>query len=353
MNTEILRIDACQIDIGKISYAAGILRKGGLVAFPTETVYGLGANAMDGDALKKIYDAKGRPSDNPLIIHIADKNDVNILTLDIPDCARNLMDRFWPGPLTLVMKKSAAVMPVITAGLDTVALRMPSHPVALALIKEAGIPVAAPSANLSGKPSPTSAEHVIEDLTGRVNVIIDAGPTGLGLESTVLDLTVKPPVVLRPGGVTLSQLAGLIGEVAADKAISNYGCEAADDSRPRSPGMKYRHYSPVADMLIIDGRLDSVVKKIYEMAGEYCSNGIRAGILATDQTKYFYNNFEVLSLGDRDKPGTIASRLFGLLREFDRRGVSVIIAEGIDDTGIGAAIMNRMIKAAGGKLIRV
>lgn len=350
MKTEIIKLDLDYMDMDKIDHAAGILKSGGLVAFPTETVYGLGANALDETAVKKIFEAKGRPSDNPLIVHISSKNEVDRLVRSIPANAEKLMNTFWPGPLTLVLDKSGLVPQVITAGLDTVAVRVPSHPAALALIKAAGLPIAAPSANTSGKPSPTLAEHVIEDLTGKVDVIIDAGNSTVGLESTVLDVTVDPAVILRPGGITPEQLEQVLGIVGIEPALSG---KMDKDIKPRSPGVKYTHYSPKAQVIVIEGMLPGVVEKISELLREYERKGIKAGVLATEQTQGFYTGAEVISAGSRNNPETIASSLFGALREFDNRKVEVILAEAIEKTGIGLAVMNRLNKAAGYHIIKV
>ncbi|MCX7921037.1 MAG: L-threonylcarbamoyladenylate synthase [Clostridia bacterium] len=350
MKTEVIKLDINNIDLDKLNYAAQILKDGGLVAFPTETVYGLGANALDESAVKRIFEAKGRPSDNPLIVHIADIGQVSGLVKAIPPEAFAVMERFWPGPLTLVMEKSLIIPEVITAGLDTVAIRMPSHPVALALIKEAGIPIAAPSANTSGKPSPTSSQHVIEDLYGKVDVIIEAGCSKVGLESTVLDMTVLPPMILRPGGITPVELNTVLGKVDIDPSLVSKETEIL---KPRSPGMKYTHYSPKAKVIIIEGDIQSVVSKVLELQGEYAQKGAKVGILATEQTKDMYSSAEIISMGDRNEPATIAANLFAALREFDMRQVDVILAEAIESTGIGLAIMNRMSKAAGYNIIKV
>lgn len=349
MKTEILKIDINNIDLEKIKYSAGIIKSGGLVAFPTETVYGLGANGLDENAVKKIFEAKGRPSDNPLILHISDRNQIFELTGDIPLNAGKLMDSFWPGPITMVFNRSDIVPDVITAGLGTVALRMPSHPVALALIKEAGVPIAAPSANTSGRPSPTNARHVIEDLSGKIDVIIDTGNAKIGLESTVLDLTTAPPAVLRPGGITPQQIRDVIGHVDIDPTLMK---KTEGDFRPRSPGMKYTHYSPKADVIIVEGSLDKVCDKIKEMIREYSQKGKAVGVLSTDQTRGCYPDAEVISLGNRDKLETVAANLFWALREFDKRNVDIIIAEAVDYEGIGLAVMNRMKKAAGYNIIK-
>jgi len=349
LKTEIIKLNADKIDIEKLRYAAEVIKNGGLVAFPTETVYGLGANALSEDAVNKIFIAKGRPNDNPLIVHISDIITLKDIVLDIPPIATKLIDKFWPGPLTLIMKKSPLISSVVTAGLDTVAVRMPAHPVALALITEAGVPIAAPSANISGKPSPTIAKHVIEDLCGKVDVIIDAGSAKVGLESTVLDITVYPPTILRPGGITANQINGVLGEGFVKSATTmNEDC-----SKPRSPGTKYIHYSPKADMIIVKGEVEKVVGKINALIDEKLPEVIKIGVLATNQTRDSYHQSTVLSLGDRDDFETIAANLFSSLREFDERGIQLILAEAVEESEMGVAIMNRMNKAAGFKIIQV
>ncbi len=350
MKTEIVKIDKSNIDIKKIKYCAEVLKSGGLVAFPTETVYGLGANALDEKNVEKIFKAKGRPSDNPLIVHISDRQRIHELVGNVPEVASLLMDRFWPGPLTLILDKADIVPRVITAGLDTVAVRMPSHPVALALIRESGIPVAAPSANTSGRPSPTNAKHVIDDLSGKVDIIIDAGTSKIGLESTVLDLTTEPPLILRPGGITLKQLKEVSNDIDIDPALMK---RPEKDCRPKSPGMKYTHYSPRAEVIIVEGDMEKVAGKIGSLAREYEAGGKKVGILATDQTVNLYSGGELITLGDRDKPETIAAKLFWALRELDGRNVEIILAEGVDYSGIGLAVMNRMNKASGFNIIKV
>ncbi|MDQ2087673.1 L-threonylcarbamoyladenylate synthase [Herbivorax sp. ANBcel31] len=350
MKTEILKVDENNIDIDKIRYAASVLRDGGLVAFPTETVYGLGANALNEKALLKIFEAKGRPSDNPLIVHIGDKKEAYNLTEHIFDYALKLMDEFWPGPLTLVAKKTSSVPYSVTAGLDTVALRMPKDKIALSLIREAGLPVAAPSANLSGRPSPTTAKHVIDDLNGKVDVIIEGGSANIGLESTVLDITVFPPMILRPGGIFKEQLQNLLGEVNIDPSLIE---KSTGHFIPKSPGMKYRHYAPEADLIVIEGELLNVAGKINALVEEYKKKGLSVGVLSTDQTQNLYSKVKVLSLGSRLEPETIAANLFKALRDFDEMGVQVILAEAIEDKGIGLAIMNRLKKAAGYKIVHI
>lgn len=349
MKTEILKIDKNNIDLGKIKFAAKVLESGGLVAFPTETVYGLGANALNEEAVKNIFRAKGRPSDNPLIVHIAGIEQINELVREIPYNAHLLMDRLWPGPITFVLRKSLKVPGIITGGLDTVAVRMPNHPIALALIKESGLPIAAPSANISGKPSPTCARHVIEDLSGKVDVIIDGDFANIGLESTVLDLTLEPNMILRPGGITLEDLKREINNVIIDPAIM----EQSDINIPKSPGMKYKHYSPKAEVKIVEGSVEKVINKIHDIINEEKARNKKVGVLATDETESMYKNVEIISLGSRQSPETIAAKLFQSLREFDDKGVDIILAEAFENTGIELAIMNRLSKAAGYNIIRI
>ena len=338
---------------GDLSEAARALADGQLVSFPTETVYGLGANALIADAVKSIFEAKSRPADNPLIVHIFDRSLLAELVTEVPDFAVPLMEAFWPGPLTLVMKKSDVVPYEVSAGLETVAIRIPSHPIALKLLQLAGVPVAAPSANVSGKPSPTCAADVIEDLNGRVDFIVDGGNADVGLESTVLDVTVFPPVILRPGAVTLEQIEHLIGSVKS---------QIEQVAIPKSPGMKYKHYAPNADMTLVCGDTLSIVKKIMKLSGDelaQSSNKKRIGIMATDQTLPFYSMHcseerpVVISAGDRSNPSTIAAKIFSVLRTFDRKNVDAIYAEGVDSTQVGEAIMNRLERAASGNLIRL
>ncbi|MEM1550576.1 MAG: L-threonylcarbamoyladenylate synthase [Candidatus Bathyarchaeia archaeon] len=349
--TIILKVDRDNPDLEKIRLAADIIRKGGLVAFPTETVYGLGADALNPDAVKEIYIAKMRPLDNPIIIHITKKEDVYKLAVHVPERVENLIEVFWPGPLTLVLKASDIVPKVTTGGLDTVAIRMPKHKVALALIREAERPIAAPSANLAGKPSPTLAEHVIQDLYGRIDAIIDAGQTNIGIESTVLDLTCNPPQILRPGGVTYEDLRAVLGEVSIHPAAIAKGEIQVEHAR--SPGIKYRHYAPKAEMLVVEGELRSVIRKIKELAEHYNESGKKVGILATDESFEEYTLGIVKSIGSRKNLSFVAKNLFKLLRELDEEGVDLIIAEGIPQENLGLAIMNRLRKAAGYNIIRV
>ncbi|HOJ10056.1 MAG TPA: L-threonylcarbamoyladenylate synthase [Clostridiales bacterium] len=357
MKTEILKIDAHNICMDKLKYAADIIKNGGLVAFPTETVYGLGANALQKGAIKKIFEAKGRPSDNPLIVHIADIAALEELAVEPPSVWQKLAGKFWPGPLTLIFKKSPVIPSEITAGLDTVAVRMPAHPIALALIEESSLPIAAPSANSSGRPSPTLASHVIEDLDGKIDLIIDGGSANIGLESTVLDITSNPPLILRPGGLTLEQLRIELPDVELDPAISSKDSMAGNNNLkefiPKSPGLKYKHYSPKAQLIIVEGSMDKVVCRINELSKKMINEGKKIGVLSTDHTKPLYKSSVVMSLGDRSSPDTIASNLFLSFREMDRQDVDVIFAEAIDKNGLGLAIMNRMKKAAGYNIIKV
>lgn len=347
MNTKIIKIDKNNIDKGLIKEAAKYIQEGKLVAFPTETVYGLGANGLDAEAVKKIFLAKGRPQDNPLILHIASIEQIHPLVKEIPSHFYKCMERFWPGPLTMIFKRSKLVPDIITAGLDTVAIRMPRHPIALGLIKSSNTPIAAPSANLSGAPSPTIAKHVIDDQNGRIDMIIDGGSTGVGLESTVLDLTGDIPMILRPGGITMEDLKEIIPDVEQDIGTLKEG------ATPKSPGQKYRHYAPKAEMYLYTGNIDNIVVKIKENTKKLLAEGKKIGIMATEETKANYNEGFVLIVGSRNNRETIASNLFNALRYFDDEGVDVILAEGVESDHIGMAIMNRMTKAAGGKVINI
>lgn len=330
--------------------AGQILREGGLVAFPTETVYGLGANALDETAASKIYAAKGRPSDNPLIVHIAEKNAVYELTADVPLVAEQLMEAFWPGPLTIVFQKAECIPYTTTGGLDTVGIRFPDHPVALALIQAAGIPVAAPSANTSGRPSPTTAEHVWADMEGRIEWILDGGEVGIGVESTIIDVTGEIPMILRPGFITREMIEQVIGSVAVDAAVT---AQVSGQVRPKAPGMKYRHYAPKAPLVIVEGETNRAVEKIRELVKEAVQAGRQCGIIATEETKGRYETGLVKSIGYREKEESIAHNLYGVLREFDQVSVDIIYSEGFSDDHLGCAIMNRLRKAAGHQEIQV
>ncbi|MEM2341545.1 MAG: L-threonylcarbamoyladenylate synthase [Candidatus Bathyarchaeia archaeon] len=349
--TIILKVNCENPEYEKITFAAKIIRNGGLVAFPTETVYGLGADALNPEAVRGIYLAKMRPLDNPIIVHISSKSDLYRLAEDLPKYAEDLMIRFWPGPLTLVLKASSIVPRVTTGGLDTIAIRMPKHKVALALIEASKTPIAAPSANIAGRPSPTMAEHVIQDLFGRIDLILDAGPTSIGVESTVLDLTHDPPQILRPGGVTYEELRKVLGKVMIHPAAiakSEVPVEHA-----RSPGLKHKHYAPKADMIVVEGDFNAIIEKIRELAYQYLKDGKKVGILATNESLGRYELGIIKSMGSREDLKSAARNLFKLLREFDDDGVDIIIAEGVPENGLGLAIMNRLRRAAGYNVIRV
>lgn len=344
--TKIIKIDRKNTSYEELDHPAKVLREGGLVVFPTETVYGLGANAFDDTAVESIFKAKGRPSDNPLIVHISDVKDLENLVAEIPKGSKVLIEKFWPGPLTLLFEKSDQISSRVSAGLKTLAVRMPDDDIALQLIKKAKRPIAAPSANTSGKPSPTNAKHVMQDLDGKVDIVIDGGMTGVGIESTVLDLTEDIPTILRPGAITYEELVEVLGQVKYDPAIENI----EQDIKPKSPGQKYRHYSPKAKMEIYTGDNSKVIQEINEKSTLYDKKGKKIGIMTTDENVDKYNLGEVLSMGDRKQLKTIATNLFHVLREFDKLDVDIILAEGVEETQVGKAIMNRMLKAAGGNI---
>ena len=351
MDTKLVKIeDTKQIRDEELEEAAGILRNGGLVAFPTETVYGLGANALDETAAKKIYAAKGRPSDNPLIAHISCLDELRPLVSDIPDAGRKLAEAFWPGPLTMVFPKSDIVPYGTTGGLDTVAVRMPSDPVANRLIRLAGVPVAAPSANTSGRPSPTTAQHVWQDMEGKIEMILDGGPVGIGVESTIVDVSGEVPTLLRPGAITMEMLREVVGRVEIDPAIQ---APPSADLRPKAPGMKYRHYAPHADLQLVEGETDTVVKTINELVKEKLAEGKKVGVICTEETRARYPEGEVRSVGIRAKEETIAHNLFAVLREFDDLDVDCIYSESFSKDHLGQAIMNRLTKAAGYHVLKV
>lgn len=348
MRAEVVAMDAEHLNMEAIQKAGKILKEGGLVAFPTETVYGLGGNALDPAASMKIYAAKGRPSDNPLIVHIADLKDLARITTEIPEGAQILAKKYWPGPLTMILPKADVVPKETTGGLDSVAVRFPSDRIAQELIKAAGGFVAAPSANTSGRPSPTMAEHVEEDLGDAIEMIIDGGQVGIGLESTIVDFTEDVPVVLRPGYISLEMLREVLGEVRMDK-----GLLITDSSvRPKAPGMKYRHYAPKADLSIVEGPQEEVIDCINRLTRETAAKGLKAGIIATDETRAQYASGLVLSIGSREEEETIAHHLYEVLRDFDEADVNVIYSEAFYTPRMGQAIMNRLLKAAGHKIIK-
>ncbi len=322
----------------KISAAARILREGGLVAIPTETVYGLGANGLDTQAVQRIFEAKGRPQDNPLILHVTGAQWLPRYCRDIPPIAYVLARKFWPGPLTMILKRSDLVPDATTAGLDTVAVRCPNHPVTLAIIREAGVPIAAPSANTSGRPSCTTAQDVLEDMDGKIEGVVDGGPCTVGVESTILDLTCQPPRMLRPGGLPLEDLERLIGHVDVDKAVT---APLGENERPKAPGMKYRHYAPKAPVTVVTGAPEASAREIQRRAGP------EAGIICFDEFAHLFAGKEVHTLGPSADKLTQAQRVFDALRTFDGSGVQEIFAQCPDNRGLGLAIGNRLKKAAG------
>lgn len=316
--------------------AARLLNQQQVVAFPTETVYGLGADATDESAVQHIFEAKGRPADNPLIVHVANGDQVKELVPEIPPLARKLMDEFWPGPLTLVLQSNGTAASNVTAGLSTIGIRMPDHPLALALLRAAGKPLAAPSANRSGKPSPTTAQHVYQDLNGRIAGILDGGPTGVGVESTVLDCTTEIPVILRPGGITKEDLEEILPQVMIDPALAD------EKHQPKSPGMKYTHYAPEAPLWLIDGEDEFFQRQLNQLM----EDGQRVGVIASDQLAEKLDYQLLIRCGSRNNLNQVAERLYGALREFKKADIDVILCESFPETGVGAAIMNRLNKAA-------
>ena len=367
MKTIVKKIDKNQIDDEVIREAGDVLKRGGLVAFPTETVYGLGADALKEEAAKKTYEAKGRPSDNPLIVHISDYEDLKKIAVNIPPETDALAAHFWPGPLTMIFEKSEAVPYGTTGGLDTVAVRMPSDPVAAALIRAAGGFVSAPSANTSGRPSPTTAEHVLEDLDGKIDMVIDGGSVDIGLESTILDMTVDPPMILRPGAITADMFEEVIGPVSVDETILGSESKKA----PKAPGMKYRHYAPKAPMVIIQGKegnfageeLLRVEEAVDRQVDRSLEAGKRTAMICSDESlSYYQKRYEaplakgqliLRTMGTQNREESIAHNLFSVLREMDEVQAEYIVAEGVNTEAIGYAVMNRMKKAAAQQVIYV
>ena len=332
-----------------VARAGRIIRQGGLVAFPTETVYGLGGDAFNPRSAAGIYAAKGRPSDNPLIVHISQLSDLDRVSDKVPDDARRLAERFWPGPLTIIMYKKDSLPDETTGGLNTVAVRMPDHPVALALIRESGTLIAAPSANLSGRPSPTTGEHVRKDLYGRIDMILDGGKVGIGLESTIVDLTGEVPCLLRPGYVSYEDLVSVLGRVDIDPAVTG---SLKEGERPRAPGMKYRHYAPAGELLIVKGEPSAVTAKINELVEGHLEKGESVGVIATAENAAAYKG-NVKCIGDIRNEDEIAANLFALLRAFDDEGTRYIYSEELYTPRLGMAVMNRLIKAAGHRILEV
>ena len=343
MRTIIEKMDENRIEEYVIARAGEILKQGGLVAFPTETVYGLGANALDEKAAERTYAAKGRPSDNPLIVHIADADALEAIVKNVPEKAYAVIEKFWPGPLTLIFEKDDKVPYGTTGGLDTVAVRMPVNEIARQLIRAGGGYVSAPSANTSGRPSPTSAQHVAEDLEGKIEMILDGGSVDIGVESTILDMTVEPPMILRPGAITKEMLEEAIGEITIDRAL----LDDNGDQAPKAPGMKYRHYAPKAQLILVEGEPEEAVKAIRQIAYEQTRLGYQVGIIATNETADSYTTGIVKNIGTRNSEKSIAKNLYRILREFDEEEVSYIYSESFGKDGLGDAIMNRLEKAAG------
>ncbi len=350
MKTLLLKVNSEKPDLPKIQSAAEIIQKGGLVAFPTETVYGVGADALNPVAVLALFAAKKRPLDNPPIVHVADPEEVYRLVEEVPAKAQILMEKFWPGPLTLIFKRSSLVPKETVAGLETVAIRMPKHKVALELIKLSRCPIAAPSANLAGKPSPTTAQHVYEDLNGRIDAIIDGGATNIGVESTVVDLSVDPPMLLRPGGTPFEALKNVLCDMKLHVFVEAEQELTLQDIR--SPGMKHKHYAPKAEVILIEGNVPGVTAKIKELSESFKHKGQKVGILATDETQTAYKADVIKSLGSRSNLASVAQNLFRLLREVDAENVDVIIAEGVSSDGLGLAVMNRLRKASGYHIIK-
>lgn len=350
MRTKIVTIDRGNMDMEAIKDAGQILANGGLVAFPTETVYGLGGDGLKENAAARIYAAKGRPSDNPLILHIAELSALEVLAKEVPELAYRLAEKFWPGPLTMILKKSEIVPYATTGGLDTVAIRMPSDEIAREIIRASGTYIAAPSANLSGRPSPTKAEHVVEDLAGRVEMIVDGGASDIGLESSIIDLSGDVPMILRPGFITKEDFEQIVAEVEYDKAV--LATKPQESVVAKAPGMKYRHYAPQGQIYIVEGETDRVVSTINELSGKAAEAGVRVAVLCAEETKDKYTCERIFSLGSLKSEKEISAHLFAALRAFDTERITVIYSESFENTKLHQAIMNRLRKAAGYQTIQ-
>ena len=336
METKVAIIKDINKDIKFIEEAGAIIRDGGIVAFPTETVYGLGANALDEEAVKKIFIAKGRPQDNPLIVHVCSKN-ISELVKEVPEVAQRMIDKFWPGPLTIILEKNDIIPNMTSANLNTVGIRMPSSEIALKLIELSKRPIAAPSANISGRPSPTEVERCIEDLNGKVDYIIGGESSDIGVESTIIDCTVNPPLVLRPGGITLEMLKEIDSNIEIDSALKS---KPTENFKPKAPGMKYRHYAPKAHLKIIKGKNEKTIEIINEILENYIEKGNDVAILTTDENLNKFNSGKVISLGSENNLNEIAKNLFETLRKCDDLGVQHILCQGFEEKGVGLAIMN-------------
>ena len=349
MKTKVAIIKNLNEDKDFINEAGNIIKSGGTVAFPTETVYGLGADALNGEAVKKIFLAKGRPQDNPLIIHVSTK-EISGLVKDVPEVAQKIIDKFWPGPLTVILEKKDIIPNVTSANLNTIGIRMPNSEIALKLIELAERPIAAPSANISGRPSPTEVERCVEDLNGRVDYIIGGESSDIGVESTIVDCTVNPPMILRPGGITLEMLKEVDSSIVIDKALKS---KPNDDFKPKAPGMKYKHYAPNAHLKIIKGKNEKTIEIINEIVENYIEKGNDVAILTTNENLNKFNNGKVISLGSENDLKEIAKNLFEALRKCDDLGVQYILCQGFEENGVGLAIMNRLNKAAGYDILEV
>ncbi|MEM0340400.1 MAG: L-threonylcarbamoyladenylate synthase [Acidilobaceae archaeon] len=354
IDTKIFKVDPFDPDINVIRQAAYVIKRGGLVAFPTETVYGLGCNAFDANAARKVFEAKMRPPDNPLIVHIHDLEQLKLVAKDVPEEVYKLARRFWPGPLTLVLEKTPQVPSIVTGGLKTVAVRLPAHPVALKLIEEAETPIAAPSANISGRPSPTCGEHVIKDLKGRIDVIIDAGETLYGVESTILDVLHDPPRVLRLGAYPIEEIEK---ELNKKVVVPDFAKGLKEAETALAPGMKYRHYSPQTPLVLIEAqsyeRLEIYVDKILDFCFQLIKEGRRVAVLSSKETSktYIEKGIPVVELGSRNNPYELAKNLYRALRSLDELRVDVVVAEGYEETGLKLTVMSRLRKASSQRIV--
>lgn len=349
METKVAIIKDINKNIKFIEEAARVIKSGGIVAFPTETVYGLGANALEEEAVKKIFIAKGRPQDNPLIVHVCSK-DISNLVKKVPKVAQELINKFWPGPLTIILEKKYIIPNMTSADLDTIGIRMPNSEIALKLIELSDRPIAAPSANISGRPSPTEVERCIDDLDGRVDYIIGGESSDIGVESTIIDCTVNPPLILRPGGITLEMLREIDSNIDIDKALKS---KPSADLKPKAPGMKYRHYAPKAHLKIIRGKNEKTIEIIREMLENYIEKNSEVAVLTTDENLNRFDKGNIISLGSEKDLNQIAKNLFEALRKCDDLGVQYILCQGFEEKGVGVAIMNRLSKAAGYDIIDV
>ena len=349
METKVAIIKDINKDIKFIEEAARVIKDGGTVAFPTETVYGLGANALNEDSVKKIFIAKGRPQDNPLIVHVSSK-DISSLVKEVPPIAQELINKFWPGPLTIILEKKDIIPNMTSADLDTIGIRMPNSEIALKLIELSDRPIAAPSANISGRPSPTEVERCIDDLDGRVDYIIGGESSDIGVESTIIDCTVNPPLILRPGGITLEMLREIDSNIDIDKALKS---KPSADLKPKAPGMKYRHYAPKAHLKIIRGKNEKTIEIIREMLENNIEKNSEVAVLTTDENLNRFDKGNIISLGSEKDLNQIAKNLFEALRKCDDLGVQYILCQGFEEKGVGVAIMNRLSKAAGYDIIDV